>query len=154
MLGFLGLKVGGRNPEFLSNVVQPVLELQQWYHANYATILNLPSSVTGTGFQTPTGATVPDDRWWLLDLATIEGAALGAGQSISFAIALNFPPANVLAITGMNSVTTVGDLVHTIKATSDFWVLPPKTQIGWYVTRLVAGPIAVTLRARISEFPG
>lgn len=120
LLGFLQLKNNGQNPQDLPDVLQPVLELRDWYLQSRAeeivTPTNIPSMALPTatfGFQTfttnPTVPVVPDKEWWYVhDIAIVTtfvpaadfiGGAIGwvspntAGNTKLVSIVQNFPGA-------------------------------------------------------------
>ena len=148
MLGFLGIKNGGRNPEVFSAELQATWDLQQLYFRTNMKLVRVNFNATGIGFTSPVPLLVPDNEVWACHGGLLNSVSgLAAGQSISgFFAAANqdgAPSANVTPLGEYISAST-----PTVWASPWKWptpqYLPPGTSVGAYVTAIAAGPIAVS----------
>lgn len=92
LLGFFQLKNNGLNPVEMPEVLQPVLELREWYwETNHEFANNVVTDPTAGGTtQLSMGITVPPgENWALLDYSV--ACSLGANQVIKAALGVNMP---------------------------------------------------------------
>jgi len=137
LLGFLGIKNGGHNPEELAPQLSAGFELFHWYTQTNREFFRTAINLTALG-QT-TFFTVPAGEWWYVLHASLVTSVLGAGQTLQAAIGFTDAPGlRTIIVQNPPPSRTVGQ-VFTCNA-SGFWVGPGDT-IGPYVTELAAGPI-------------
>lgn len=80
LLDFLQLKNAGRNPADLPEVLQPVLEMQQWYWQTYAEITGgTDAAIVAVGLVDK--VTVPDNEFWAVHEVQVD-AALAVGSVV------------------------------------------------------------------------
>jgi hypothetical protein len=141
LLGFFGIKNGGENPQRFGTILQPVLDLGEWYRATNRIYARQSTNVAATGGLTY--FTVPQSEAWFINDASFVTNLLTAGQTLAGAIAYVDP-------SGLNQVlaseplpaATVG-ITYTARA-SRFWLMPGES-LQFYTTQLVAGPIVAPL---------
>lgn len=146
LLSLLGLQNGGRNPEWMPNVLQPTIDLLDWYleqEPETTTIAAIGVAAVGNFDVLAGSLRVPNNELWYVTGYTLRSAALTAGQS--FGMLAVWQPAGV---TGQNALasptvrsTTVGELVHT-ETLGGFWAGPGSAFAG-VCTLLAAGPVNV-----------
>lgn len=152
MLGFLGIKNGGRNPDQLSTVLAPTFDTRELYLRNAIILSRINVAVAAVGF-TSAGTVPVGESWYVSNAFVNSQATLGAGQTIGGmgAAALTDGVAfSVSRLTEFNRFT-VGQ-VYAAGPVRDYTVLPPGTQLGFYCTDLAAGPITVVLQLWYARF--
>jgi len=84
LLSFLGIKNGGRNPQFLGEQLSPTFDLVAWYLQSNSRSLSLNGNVTAVGFNSAWWTVPVGETWAVLSTMVNSQAALGAGQSVGF----------------------------------------------------------------------
>lgn len=143
LLGFLQLKNSGQNPSELPSLLQPILELRDWYFAADARnfydsagnvpIYSAPNNTVGfVGFATgPTLITVPQDEMWFIQDYLVATATLIATDTIQFAAGFRTPDVGVSIqnMMGDPSVLSTGPNRRAYAWARGLFV-PPGSQIG------------------------
>lgn len=142
LLGFLGIKNGGRYPDQLSSTLLPVADLLAWY-ANtnrqyFRTAINIAALGQTTFFTVPAG-----EYWYVLHASFITGA-MGGGQVLNGF--LSFTDAAGLRNIGVNDRAAAAATVGEVFASQarDFWMGPGES-IGLYASELAVGPIVAPI---------
>jgi len=87
LLGLLDAKVGGQNPQELTDELRPVLEMFPFYHAQFRDALSgqtAGNAVVGTNSLATGSLTGPpaDELWWVEHYAVKMDAGLAAGNGV------------------------------------------------------------------------
>lgn len=144
LLSLLGLQNGGRYPEWMPNVLQPVLDLTDWYKSVDLEIAAPAANtvaatgnyeITAGGFRVPT-----NELWWVAGYHV--RAVCGAGQAIRHRPAWIPASAAAAGIVG-DSATAVASEVAASPSIGEFWALPGSQFIG-ICEGITAGPVPVT----------
>jgi hypothetical protein len=148
LLGFLGLKNGGRNPSQFGELVAPTWDLSPLYlYTNTEYTETLPSAAA-IGYVP--AFTVPNGEFWYVHEYGVYSAVLGAGQSVTWALAMRDPGGSIVVnLTPAATVTVVG--TRGVLGTLLDRALSPGTTLGLYVTQLAAGPVAFSADLRFSR---
>lgn len=147
-LGFLGIKNGGQYPQDTSPILAPTFDLAEMYYSansEYLAATNAAAAIGGvTYFTVPNGET-----WWLLNAAA-QSVTLGAGQTVEFVLQTT-DPGNLATIilSQAQGSRTVGARATTLLQAPCF--LTAGSTFGISVTALVAGPVNVSVGARIAR---
>lgn len=147
-LGFLGIKNGGQYPQDTSPVLLPTFDLAAMYYSANGEYLAATQAVAAIGgvtfFTVPNGET-----WWVLG-ASAQSVTLGAGQTIEFVLQTTDPgnQATIL-LSSAQGPRTVGARAATLLEDPVF--LTPGATLGISCMALVAGPVNVSLGARIAR---
>ena len=97
-LGFLGLKSGGRQPQFTSRDLVPTMEAFNFYMAGGRTALSGSTPVVQAAAQNLSSSNainVPAGKMWLIDRVTSLSDALGVAANIYGAIMIVDPSSQV-----------------------------------------------------------
>lgn len=150
LLGFFGIKNGGRYPEQLSTTLVGVADLLQWYAETNRVYFRTGVNVAALG-QT-TFFTVPAGEYWYVLHASFVTSALGAGQTLEAAISFTDAAGIRNIVVGdMPGSRTTGAVF--MAQARDFWTGPGDT-IGVYTNQLAAGPIvAPILSIAVARLP-
>lgn len=150
LLGFLGIKNGGRYPEELSAVLLPTWDLLELYTvANRTVTTPRNATVNAVGYQAY--ETVPNGQIWYATQMSANAATLTAGQALQFCLASTDAAAtSTVALDNPNGGYVAGER-PTATLTRSVWFAPGDT-IGIIVSRITAGPISVSFNARIAVF--
>lgn len=152
LLGFLGLKNGGRNPQELAETLAPTMDLTDLYFGTNKQLVRLSGNVTAIGFNL-LGAVPNDEVWALTGCSCNSNAVLGAGVTLKGLMAyaaIDGAAYNVVAL-GAYANMTVGEVWYSGTTTTEHFVLGPGTQLGVYVTNIAAGPVAVAWTAHYAR---
>jgi hypothetical protein len=145
LLGFLGIKNGGRYPQELADTLAPVWDISPLYlysNSEVTTALQAISAIGSQAYQT-----VPTGELWYVLQQSAGSDTLTAGQTIEFSTNWTDPAALVNVETGlMSGARTVGQRA-TATAQAPF-IAGPGSILGINCTQLVAGPVNVRLKTR------
>lgn len=131
LLGFLGIKNFGRNPEAMSGVLAPTWPLDRLYLASSATIGPVVTSALSIGVNSVW--TVPQNEvWWVESVSVRSTAALGAGSFIRLQVLTIDQGANVVQPRGGNSIAfQAAEFIF--YGNSDGYYVMPGSEIGFGV---------------------
>lgn len=143
LLGFLQLKNAGKNPSEISELLQPVLDLREWYlqtamrnfigNGGAAPSAALPNNTVGfIGYlATVPNITVPANEVWYCPYYTALSATLLAAETIQFGCGFRNPDAGFTyqSLIGEPCDPVTGPNKRAFAFARDFW-LPPGTQLG------------------------
>lgn len=162
-LGLLQLKNLGQNPRDLGNMVQPTMEMLQWYLQPQAIALSsqgtaaIGSGTTGQVISSAPNDRVPGREWWYVHnvLATVSGLAAGDTLGLAVCSIKDFITGGIPTIHGdvfrqpVSGVTT-----RPAAFARDFW-LSPGTGLGAWITEAdIAGSnISLHMRFTITRLP-
>jgi len=152
LLGFLGLKNGGENPQQMQNFLQPTMDLTDLYYGTNKQLTRLSGNVAAVGFQL-LGAVPNDEVWAITGCMVNSNAVLGAGVSLRGFMAyaaIDGAAYNVVPI-GTYQAATVGEVWTSSAPQAEHYVLAPGTQLGVYCTFIAAGPVAVAWTAHYAR---
>lgn len=160
-LGFFQIKNRGQNPVELTNVVQNVLDLRDWYFASNGVPLATDSviAVAGgfNGALVTTGAgaiAVPNNEQWYIDTFTAFSGDLAATDQISIAPAIQYEPntggAHLLDQGMLGAAPLVGTAAgRTVGVVARGFFAPPGAVLGIAVGECIsAGMVNVSVRVR------
>lgn len=149
LLGFLGIKNGGRNPGELLGTLSPGWDLEALYLNAAAEISAGAYSIAGIGYQP--AFVVPNDQIWRIQgFGVYSNAALGAGVSVRATPAVRDPGGIIVLPLQTVSVTqTTNDLFVT--GTEREFYLQPGYSIGLVTSLVAAGPVACTANLRFTR---
>jgi hypothetical protein len=149
LLGFLGIKNGGRYPQELSDTLAPTWDLSDIYlNANAENRVDV-LAIAALGSQA--FFTVPAGEAWYVIIASAATGTLGAGVTIELGLQTTDAAALVTtALTQMSGARTVGQRCAVALERGIY--LPPGSTFGINCTQLVAGPVNVTLATRFARF--
>ena len=148
LLGFLGIKNGGRYPEELSNILSGTWDLGPLYLDTNSENSSAVLAIAGIGSQA--FFTVPVGQAWWVRYGSAATGTLGAGQTIQ--LGLQTTDAAGLVTTAINQMSqsrTVGQRCAT--ALERDVILGPGATFGINCTELVAGPVNVTVAIRFAR---
>jgi hypothetical protein len=149
LLGFLGIKNGGRYPQDIADVLAPTWDMRELYTYGNSEIDNVLVALNALGSQTYT--TVPNGEAWLVLQQAAASDTLTAGQTIEFVT--NWTDAASLVNIETSDATgsrTVG--ARAVAVCSRPYLAGPGQKIGVTVLQLAAGPVNVRLRTRFARF--
>jgi len=152
LLGLLGLKSLGRNPDTLLSDVRPTVDLMRLYMTGQPQMVTSIVGVTGNGFLTPIVThTVPNGKCWFVIGHAVEGLS-NPGTVAQFAAAAGYPLGAAGVVTPQWAASTMrvypvnagrNEISTLIEAAlpSNPFVAAPGCQFGAYVavTTLVGG---------------
>ena len=153
LLGFLGIKNGGRNPDTLATTLAPVWDLSKTYLRTNLILARINVATVAVGF-TSAGTVPPGEAWYLSNAWVNSQAAMGAGQAIACfgaAAQVDGVSFNLAALTNRAASTGTGTVAAAGSA-RDYQLLPPGTQLGIYCDALTAGPVTMVLQLWYSRF--
>lgn len=140
LLGFLGIKNFGRNPETLVPSVSPTWDLQEQYLNNAARFRFVSAAIAGVGVQV--FETVPQNEVWYVTNFAVQ-INTGAGESITYAIVrVSNAALNDVAIT---DTVTVGASSVGVRQYDRPIILPPGESLGVRVYAVAGAPVAGTV---------
>jgi hypothetical protein len=148
LLGFLGIKNGGRYPQQLSDVLMPTVNMAPWYiQTNIQSRRATPVNVTAVGFtsylQVPAG-----ELWAITAAQWNSNAVLGAGVSLrGFVAAAQIDGVGFAgAALGPYAAMTAGEVFVSGSTLQNPLILPPLTEVGFFASLVTAGPVAGALQ--------
>lgn len=127
LLGFFGIKNGGRNPQELAQLLSPTVELLPWYLATRReTISGVQIGVTGLNTYSFGGP--PQNEAWYVHYAGIRATtAIAAGATWAGRMALAIPTAAGTTIVSVGDgparVGQAGEFAS-VEPARDVWVFP------------------------------
>jgi len=148
LLGFLGIKNGGRYPEELSNILSGTWDLGPLYlNANSETradVLAIAAIGSQAFWTVPTG-----EAWWV-QLASAATGTLGAGVTIELGLQTTDAAGLVtIAVSPMSGPRTVG--ARCAQSLPQPVLVGPGATFGINCTQLAAGPVNVTVATRFAR---
>ena len=150
LLGFLGIKNFGRNPDELGSVLVPTWDLSELYYGSFLQTRTNAIALAGIGSQA--FLTVPGGEVWWVQCASAATGTLGAGQSLQLCIQVTDQAGTgTVALTDPANLATVGQ--RAVAALNRPIVLSPGDALGAVATVFAAGPITVTYVARVAVLP-
>lgn len=157
LLNYLGTNNSGHYPQRFNNqMLQPVLDLWNWYAEEQATfeVGTFSVGAAGTGyFDAATVLQVPaGQHWWLLQATAVTQAAVGAAMCFSL-VRTNSANASVLQLTAPNDVPSTASAGFACSSSRDMArpiLLRPSVKIRLLVTQnATAGATSVDCTLRI-----
>lgn len=148
LLGFLGIKNGGKYPQTLSDVLLPTWNLADLYlGANQSAPAPVSIAVNAVGYQAY--YTVPDNETWILNQATaFNFGSLTALQTLRMAVATTAAGGNTVVVSDSGELAaTVGRLTVGLHRKV---IANSGDTIGILVNVIAGGPITVGLALRYS----
>jgi hypothetical protein len=150
LLGFLGIKNGGRNPSALADFVQPGWDLGELYLQTNSEFFSTAGAVNALGYNVGFSSALAEVTW--VHGYSVVTATLGAGQALNGCIMV----ADQNGITGVaygpiRDPGAVGNRL--LLALERPVILSPGQQIGFYISSIAAGPINYTTQIRVSRLP-
>jgi len=142
LLGFLGIKNGGRNPQTLGEVLVPQWDLSELYLNSSPQYVEVISTEAGVGYTVAIGPP-QGELWYVFDA----GLEVGTGVGVTWSGYLARAAANnaiAVPMTDLYSVVASSRVTLSIKHPV---VLAPGESLGWN-TRAVAGVASVYYAAR------
>ena len=148
LLGFLGIKNGGRYPQDLGAQLNPTWDLSPLYYngnsESRADVLAIAALGSQAFFTVPTGEA------WVVLLASAATGTLGAGVTIELGLQTTDAASLVtIAVSPMSGARTVG--ARCAVNLADPIYLGPGSTFGINCTQLTAGPVNVTLATRFAR---
>lgn len=143
ILGFLGIKNFGRNPEEVAGYLQPTWDYQRWYLETNAQFRNQAVSFNAVGFFA--AFQVPTNEVWAVHSLSCLGGPLGAGQQLNIQPAIANQSSNIFTILPQvvsRVAATVGS--YAVCSASYPFVLGPGEVAGYFCSDLAAGPVGAT----------
>jgi len=125
ILGFLGIKNGGRYPQRLQDQLVPTWDMAQLYLNNYAEYLTVASTIVGTGYTIFFSA--PQNETWLVTDYSLD-IATGAGEAWQGCLAR--ATANNLSQVRLSSDWTLGASTWAARAGPRDVILAPGESLG------------------------
>jgi len=152
LLGFFNLKSMGANPAYMPDLVQPTLDLFEWYMETNSILIsgmtNTATAVGFTGWAVPTaGVTVPQSEWWWVSKYSIHSEVIaGASGDLTFRCAYANPTVPVIDYWPIGEPSLRFDPAAAIAAVDkqkicsaeNFW-LPPGSGLGFWVDDITGG---------------
>lgn len=149
LLGFLGIKNGGRNPSTIADYVQPAWDLSELYLQTNSEFFSVGGSVNALGYNVGFSSSTAEVTW--VHGFSVLSSTLTAGQSLIAGIMV----ADQNGITGVayETVLTASPAVGSrmLLALDRPVILSPGQQIGFNVTSIAAGPINYTAAIRVTR---
>lgn len=156
LLGFLGIKNGGRNPVSLNDTVAPVWDLAGLYLETNTEFFSTTVNVNALGYFVGFSSSIAEVTY-VHAFGVMSNAALGAGVTL----------AAVPMVTDQNGITTgnavplqTSDISARATTGNRFVcalerpiIMAPGQQVGIFVYDLTAGPVACTAAIRVSRMP-
>jgi len=156
MLGFLGLKNLGQNPDLLSGVLQTTWDTAELMLAGqrlYRTDFIAPGSVGEFAF-TNLILNTPGNWAWVENI-TLSCTDIPSGGELAFCGISFFErqAENILCTTPTTPIGLAGDRLM-VKNTAPFW-MPPNSQLGVFVQRFKVGtpPATIACTAKFAILP-
>lgn len=148
LLGFLGIKNGGRYPQEIADVLAPVWDLADLYlNTNSETRADV-LAIAAIGSQA--FWTVPNGECWYVTLASCATGTLGAGQTIELGLQTTDAAGLVtIAVSPMSGSRTVGQ--RCAQSLPQPVIVGPGATFGINCTQLAAGPVNVTVATRFAR---
>lgn len=150
ILGFLGIKNFGRNPEQVAGVLAPVWDYSEWYLQTNAQFTNAAVSFTAVGFFA--AFQVPTNEVWRVHTLSCLAGPLAAAETIRIHPAIADQASAVFTIMPQNpdtiSVTTGG---FAVCAAPGGFILGPGEVAGFFCSDLTtAAAIGATAAIRFT----
>lgn len=150
VLGFLGIKNGGRYPDQPTTNLAWVWSLEDFYlgaNSEFVTATINPAALGSVN-----ALTVPAGELWFVSNYGVGSGTLGAGQSLQYALSITDPSNTVsMPLSPVSNLASTGNRAS-LGALPSF-VLPTGWSLAIQVTTIAAGPIACTASARIARMP-
>lgn len=148
ILGFLGIKNGGRYPQDLADTLAPVWDFSALYLYGNSEVSTSLQAIAAIGSQAY--VTVPNGEAWFILQQSAGCDTLGAGQTIEIATNWTDPAALVNIETSlMSGARTVGQRATAILQAP--YLAGPGSILGINCTQLAAGPVNVRLKTRFAR---
>lgn len=153
LLGFLGIKNGGRNPDQLSNVLAPTWDAAEVYLRTNYILARVTINVAAIGF-TAASFVPPSESWYVHNAMGNSQNALGAGVVLGGFVAAALVDGVAYSVAGLVPPVraTAGQVWASCDQTRPYQLLPPGAALGFYCTELAAGPVSVQLQLWYSRF--
>lgn len=153
MLGLLDIKSMGDTPSSLGSLLQPSLdftEFYRWQGRQWQASASFNAAAVGGVNST---LAVPERKLWIVESFMCSTPVLGAGQALQLAPMIFAPAPNLTSLMQgeISPVFGVGDGAHARWGESMYVGCLPGYNFGAVVTRIAAGPIAVTLKLVYTE---
>lgn len=148
LLGFMGIKNGGRNPSALADFVQPGWDLSELYLQTNSEFFSTSGNINALGYNLGFSSSLAEVTW--VHGYSVVTSTLTAGQTLNACIMV----ADQNGITGVaygNLQTQAAPGNRFLLALERPVILSPGQQIGFYVSNVAAGPIAYTTQIRVSR---
>jgi hypothetical protein len=151
LLGFLGIKNGGRNPSTLAEILSPTLDLAQLYYASYVEYVQNNLIITGLGPFFALGT--PNNESWYVDSFGVRSATLATGDALNYGLARISASGNEFTplMSDMELDGVPGQRLY--RAVDRGLVITSGETLGIYVTAWAGAPIAATATACITRLP-
>jgi hypothetical protein len=148
LLSFLDIKNDAKYPQSLSDQLQGVFSLEQWY---LETNSELQQGTTGAVAVSSIGITVPSGELWFVE-ELLGSFTAGAGVTGAGAVSFVFPDAANGSMFRMGDIVTwvANDEVR-LKNDHAFFA-PPGSSLGLYLQRIAGGTVTCLVRARVARF--
>lgn len=150
ILGFLGIKNFGRNPEQVGEVLSPVWDYAPWYLQTNAQFRNAAVSFNAVGFFAV--FQVPNNEVWTVHALSCLAGPLGGGETIRIHAAIADQASSVFTIlptTSDDRVATANDFG--ICAAQGNFILGPGEVAGMFCSDLTTvGAIGATAAIRLT----
>lgn len=148
ILGFLGIKNGGRYPEELPSVLSPTWDFAEQYLATNSEVASNVLAIAAVGYQA--FFTVPNGELWYVRGLSFATGTLGAGVTLQLGIAWTDPSSTVtVGLRDPSDAQTTG--ARALVCLPETWIATPGSTIGLVCTRLAAGPVNVTGAVRFAR---
>lgn len=153
LLGFLGIKNGGRNPDQLSNVLAPTWDSAEVYLRTNYILSRINVAVNAVGF-VQAGTVPPGESWYVHNAFGNSQAALGAGVVLGGTVAAALIDGVAFSVAGLVAPVraTAGQVWASCEQTRPYQLLPPGTALGFYCTEIAGGPVTVQAQLWYSRF--
>lgn len=145
LLALLGIQNGGRYPEWMPNVLQPVIDLTDWYLTTEMEVqAPAANAVNALGnFDVTAGSLrVPNNElWYVVGYSVATNGAIAAGQACRFRA--SWQPAGAGGFNALvgPSVTVAATELGRTQTLQSFWAGPGSGFAG-VLEQLTAGPIS------------
>lgn len=160
LLGFFNLKNNGQNPVELLEVVQPQLDMRDWYFQSAAEDLPiasiaLPNGSPGFNAFTTNPLLVPSDEWWYVLELTVRTGNLAATDASSFSGGYITPTTGVFHTYQVGSRTSVtgnaGAAFQGCANARGFFVPPDSALAVVIESLLTAATVTFSAHARVAR---
>ena len=165
LLGFFGIKSGGRNPSELGEQVSPTLDLWDWYTqaklldgiASLGSVPSVAVNATGIHVFSPNAIIVPEGEAWWVDNFTIRTGTLLAAEAIGVVPVMLRPRVGsqnqYLLVETASGTGAAGAGQVSATSAKRFWV-PPGTELGVLVSTIAtAASITISAYLRFARAP-
>lgn len=158
LLGFLGVKNGGRYPQDLNLTLQPTWDLQeQYFVANCELFQQTVSVATGTNSY-PAAIGPTQSEYWVVQDYSGRITLQAADTSIELALGYEFqgtPLGPFMALQNLTGTYATGGAAKGVSVVADrkWFVLPPGSLLSITANAVIAANRNLDLRARICRMP-